>query len=94
MSWSIPIRALLAALAINTLWGANPVAVKLGLEVFPPLWSGLLRFALGSACIALWARYARVSLRPAAGEWPALLGIGVLFTLQIALMNFGLNATA
>ncbi len=94
MSWSIPIRAVLAALAIHTLWGGNPVAVKLGLEAFPPLWSGLLRFALGSACIAAWALAARVPLRPAPGEWPALLGIGVLFTLQIALMNFGFDATA
>jgi len=30
----------LAVLAIHTLWGGNPVAVKLGLEAFPPLWSG------------------------------------------------------
>ena len=94
MSWSIPLRAVLAALAIHTLWGGNPVAVKLGLQAFPPLWSGLLRFALGSACIAAWALVARISLRPAPGEWPALLGIGVLFTLQIALMNFGFNGTA
>jgi drug/metabolite transporter (DMT)-like permease len=94
MSWSIPIRAVLAALAIHTLWGGNPVAVKLGLEAFPPLWSGLLRFALGSACIAAWALAARVPLRPAPGEWPALLGVGALFTLQIALMNFGFDATA
>jgi drug/metabolite transporter (DMT)-like permease len=94
MSWSIPLRAVLAALAIHTLWGGNPVAVKLGLEAFPPLWSGLLRFALGSVCIAAWALVARIPLRPAPGEWPALLGIGLLFTLQIALMNFGFNATA
>lgn len=94
MNWSIPARAVLAALAIHTLWGGNPVAVKLGLEAFPPLWSGFLRFALGSACIALWALAARVPLRPAPGEWPALAGIGVLFTLQIALMNFGFDGTA
>jgi drug/metabolite transporter (DMT)-like permease len=94
MTWSIPLRAVLAALAIHTLWGGNPVAVKLGLEAFPPLWSGLLRFSLGSACIAAWALLARVPLRPAPGEWPALLGIGVLFTAQIALMNFGFDATA
>jgi drug/metabolite transporter (DMT)-like permease len=94
MSWSIPLRAVLAALAIHSLWGGNPVAVKLGLEAFPPLWSGLLRFALGSACIAAWAFAQRIALRPAPGEWPALAGIGVLFTLQIALMNFGFDATA
>lgn len=94
MGWSVPMSAVLAALAIHTLWGGNPVAVKLGLEAFPPLWSGLLRFTLGSACIGAWALVARIPLRPARGEWPALLGIGVLFTAQIALMNFGFDGTA
>jgi drug/metabolite transporter (DMT)-like permease len=93
MSWSIPVRAVLAALAIHTLWGGNPVAVKLGLEVFPPLWSGLLRFALGCACVAAWARYARIPLAPTREEWPAFAAIGLLFTLQIALMNYGFGAT-
>lgn len=93
MSWSIPARAVLAALAIHTLWGGNPVAVKLGLEAFPPLWSALLRFALGGACVAAWARYARIPLVPTRAEWPGLLAVGVLFTLQIALMNYGFNAT-
>lgn len=94
MSWSIPARAVLAALAIHTLWGGNPVAVKLGLQAFPPLWSGLLRFALGGACVAAWARYARIPLVPTRAEWPGLLAVGVLFTLQIALMNYGFAATS
>ena len=94
MSWSIPARAILAALAIHTLWGGNPVAVKLGLEAFPPLTSGLLRFALGCACVAAWARYARIPLAPTRAEWPGLLALGVLFTLQIALMNYGFAATS
>ena len=85
---------MLAALAIHTLWGGNPVAVKLGLEAFPPLWSGLLRFALGCACVAAWARYARIPLAPTREEWPAVLAVGVLFTLQIALMNYGFSATS
>ncbi len=94
MSWSIPARAVLAAVLINILWGGNPVALKIALEAFPPLWSGLLRFALGSACVAAWARYARIPLRPARHEWPALLGIGVLFTLQLAMMNIGFEHTS
>lgn len=93
LNWSIPARAVFAALAIHTLWGANPVAVKLGLEAFPPLWSGFLRFALGCLCVYAWARYARIPIRPERGEWPALLAIGVLFTIQIALMNIGFGAT-
>ena len=84
---------MLAALAIHVLWGANPVAVKLGLEVFPPLWSGFLRFALGCLCVAAWARYARIPILPTREEWPAILAIGALFTVQIALMNIGFGAT-
>ena len=92
-NWSIPPRAVLAALAIHVLWGGNPVAVKLGLEAFPPLWSGFLRFALGCLCVLAWARYARIPALPARGEWPALLALGALFTLQIALLNIGFGAT-
>lgn len=93
LNWSIPPRAVFAALAIHTLWGANPVAVKLGLEAFPPLWSGFLRFALGCLCVYAWARYARIPIRPERGEWRPLVAIGLLFTLQIALMNIGFGAT-
>jgi len=93
LAWSIPARALLAALAIHTLWGGNPVAVKLGLEVFPPLWSGFLRFALGAACVALWALVARIPLWPTREEWPPYLWMGLLFTLQLAMLNFGFGAT-
>lgn len=90
---SIPPRAIAAALFIHALWGGNPVAVKLGLVAFPPLWSGFLRFALGCACVALWAALARIPLRPPKEEWPAMAVLGLLFTLQIALMNFGFAAT-
>ena len=93
MSGSIPARAILAALAIHTLWGGNPVAVKLGLAVFPPLWSGCLRFALGAICVALWALVARVPLMPTRAEWPIVIWMGALFTLQIALLNTGFGAT-
>jgi drug/metabolite transporter (DMT)-like permease len=93
LAWSIPARAVLAALVIHTLWGGNPVAVKLGLEVFPPFWSGFLRFVLGAACVALWARFAGIALMPTRDEWPTYLWMGVLFTVQIAIMNFGFGAT-
>lgn len=85
---------MLAALAIHTLWGGNPVAVKLGLEAFPPLWSGFLRFVLGCACVAAWALYARIPLWPERAEWPAFASIGGLVTVQIAMMNFGFGATS
>jgi drug/metabolite transporter (DMT)-like permease len=93
LTWSIPARAVLAALAIHTLWGGNPVAVKLGLAAFPPFWSGFLRFSLGAACVALWALVARIPLMPTREEWPTYLWMGVLFTLQLAILNFGFGAT-
>lgn len=93
MNWSVPAHAVLAALAIRTLWGGNPVAVKLGLEAFPPLWSGFLRFAIGSLCVAAWAKLAGIPLLPEKHEWPAIGAIGLLFTVQIALMNFGFAGT-
>jgi drug/metabolite transporter (DMT)-like permease len=68
--------------------------VKFGLEVFPPLWSGFLRFALGSACVIAWARIMRVPLLPTRTEWPVHLGLTLIFTTQIALMNFGFGATS
>ncbi len=90
---SIPPRAIGAALFIHALWGGNPVAVKLGLAAFPPLYSGFLRFALACLCVAVWAAVARIPLRAPREEWPAIVWIGLLFTLQIALMNFGFAAT-
>jgi drug/metabolite transporter (DMT)-like permease len=93
LSWSVPARAVVLALFIHTLWGGNPVAVKVGLEAFPPLWSGFLRFALGSACAVIWARMMGVSLVPPREEWPVHLGLTLIFTTQIALMNIGFGAT-
>ena len=90
---SIPTWAILSAVGIHALWGANPVAVKLGLEAFPPITSGLLRFAIGCGCVFLWARATRVEVLPGRDEWPALLVIGLIFTAQIALMNIGLEKT-
>lgn len=91
---SIPTWAIFAALGIHTLWGANPVAVKLGLEAFPPLTSGFLRFAIGCMCVFLWARAMRVEILPRRDEWPGLAIIGLIFTLQIGLMNVGLDKTS
>lgn len=89
----IPVWAVCTALAIHSLWGGNPVAVKLGLEAFPPLWSGFFRFILGCMCVYAWARFTGVELLPPRDEWLPLLAIGSVFTVQIALMNFGISQT-
>ena len=42
---AITFRSAIVISPIHALWGGNPVAVKFGLQVFPPLWSGFLRFS-------------------------------------------------
>ncbi len=89
----IPLRAIVIAVLIHILWGANPVAVKFGLLAFPPLWSAFIRFALAIACIVVWAYFKDIALWPRRGEWLGLGLLSLLFTVQIALMNFGIDMT-
>ncbi len=90
---SFPWPAIVLAVVINLLWGANVPAVKIGLIAIPPLWSAFWRFLLGVVCLAAWARMNGVSLRPQPAEWAGLALLGGLFTVQIALMNLGIRYT-
>lgn len=91
---SVPLQAILLSVLIHTLWGGNPIAAKIGLEVFPPAYSALIRFVLGIATIALWCHYRGHRLWPQRHEWTPILIIGSLFTLQILLMNIGFSLTS
>ena len=93
MALSVPLGAVLVSIVIHSLWGGNPVAVKFSLLAFPPLTTAFLRFAIGIACIALWARWRGISLLPEKGEWRALWIVAVLFAVQIGLMNVGFHHT-
>ena len=81
------------AVAMNCIWGGNPVAVKLSLEAFPPFWTAFLRFCLGIACVGVWARLAGIRLFPSAEEWKPFLGLSLLFGVQIWVMNVGFGLT-
>ena len=94
MALSIPLRAVLVSIVIHSLWGGNPVAVKFSLIAFPPLTTAFLRFAIGIACIALWARWRGVRLLPEKGEWRSLWIAALLFAVQITLMNIGFHHTS
>ena len=94
MALSVPLGAVLVSIVIHSLWGGNPVAVKFSLVAFPPLTTAFLRFAIGIACIALWARWRGVRILPEKGEWGALWIAALLFTVQIALMNVGFDRTS
>ena len=88
---TIPLQAILLAVFIHILWGANTVAVKMSLVAFPPLWTAFLRFILGILCIVAWARYHRIRIMPRFDEVPLLLLLGLVFTVQIATMNLGVD---
>ena len=94
MALSVPLGAVLVSIVIHSLWGGNPVAVKFSLLAFPPLTTAFLRFAIGIACIALWARWRGVRLLPEKGEWGSLWIVALLFTVQIAAMNVGFHHTS
>ncbi len=94
MALSVPLGAVLVSIIIHSLWGGNPVAVKFSLLAFPPLTTAFLRFAIGIACIALWARWRGISLRPERGEWRAMWIVALLFAVQIASMNIGFDRTS
>ena len=90
----LPISAILLSVLIHTLWGGNVVAGKFGLEVFPPFTSAGIRFVFGVATILGWCLLRNIRLWPEPGEWRPLFTIATLFTLQIALLNLGLDKTS
>ncbi len=83
------------ALFLNAVWSANPVAVKIGVAYCPPLRLAWMRFVLGGAAVLLWARLTgqRGVFRVRPGEGRVLLNAGLLFAVQIGLMNVGIAHT-
>ena len=88
-------RGAATALLLSALWGANPVAVKIGLADAPPLRLAFMRFVLGGLAILAYARWTRHAgvfyVRP--GEWRVLISLGVIFSVQIGTMNVGIGLT-
>ena len=81
------------ALLLAALWGGNPVAAKAGLDDAPPLRLGWMRFVLGAIVVLIWAAATRQSFRILRSEWVPLIGLGALFSTQIAFMNVGQDFT-
>ena len=91
----IDARGAALALLLSLLWGANPVAIKLGLEDVPPIRLAWMRFLVGGVVVLAWGwatgRLRGFRIEP--GEWRPLLVLGLLFTLQIGSMNVGTGLT-
>jgi drug/metabolite transporter (DMT)-like permease len=76
------------------LWGANLIALKIGLATFPPFWSAGWRMLCGVVTVGLWAWSQSISMKPAPGEFGALAVLGLMFTGQISLLNTGTDLTS
>jgi drug/metabolite transporter (DMT)-like permease len=82
--------AVAMVLLLSALWGGNTVAVKIGVADSPPLMLAALRFAIGGICVVAWGLWTRAPFRLRPGEgWP-LLGLGLLFAVQLGLLNIGI----
>lgn len=84
----------IAALVISILWGGNVVALKIGLDTFPPFWSAFWRMALGVVGVWAWARWRGISLNPAPGSWRGLCVLALIFVVQISTLNWGVHFTS
>jgi len=84
------------ALLVSLFWGANPVAIKIGLEDAPPIRLAWMRFLVGGLVILVgaWARGRLRGLAIARGEWRPLVVLGLLFTAQIGSMNIAIGLTS
>ena len=81
------ITALVLLLAF--LWGGNSLAIKIGLQDFPPMALAFFRFVIGLVVIGGWSLYRRIPLRLRRGELPRLLLLTTIFILQIITLNTG-----
>lgn len=86
----------LLALLTSVLWGANTVAIKLGLADAPPLRLAWMRFVIGGAAIAIWAGATGrlAGFRIAREEWRPMIVLALIFTAQIGTMNIGTSLTS
>lgn len=91
---SVGVAVALVALCISFFWGANIVALKVGLSVFAPFWGACWRMGIGAIIIGLWARGERIRLWPDREEWGPLLALGLFCYVQISLLNQGVNLTS
>ncbi len=93
--WSkLSLGTVVLAVAVHSLWGGNAVAIKLSLEAFPPMWTAFLRFSLAVVCVALWAGFRGIPMRPKRSEWWWLVLLGIFFSIQIGVMNIGFEHTS
>ncbi|MFN7921382.1 MAG: DMT family transporter [Bryobacteraceae bacterium] len=90
----VGLRTTVLAAAVSILWGGNIVSIRAGVDSVPPLWSAFWRMLLGVVFVAAWALRRRVPIAPAPGEFWPLIVLGVMFTVQIGMLNTASEMTS
>src|SRR5258708_1165860 len=76
-SGRIDVRVLLAFAAIYVLWGSTYLAIRIAVQLVPPLFAAGVRFFFaGTVLYAVMRAFGRP--RPTGKEWQSLLIIGAL----------------
>ena len=86
--------AALAAFAVGFARGGNQVAIKFTLFALAPFASALARMAVSSLTVWLWSRARGLSLWPERQERKPLAALGLLFSVQIAMLHWGADLTS
>lgn len=86
MPGTIPLRHLLLALAVVSVWGSNFVVIKLALGHLPPLLFAALRFALACLPAMLFLPRPQVSWRNLS-LYGVLVGVGQFGLLYVAMRS-------
>lgn len=81
--------AIIQVLVLAAGWGGNAPALRFSLAYLPAYSAAGIRFAVGLAVILLFAAVQRIPLRAERKDWAPLAWMGLLFTVQIALLNYG-----
>ncbi len=82
------------ALFVASLWGGNNVSLKAALGHGEPMQVGWMRFILGGVVTLAYMVSRRERLTIARHEVKPLLALGVLFSIQLIIMNIGQDLTS
>jgi len=76
------------------IFGANYVAVKIGLAGMGVFTSAALRFTIAASAIALWAKLTGRSFLLKKGQAHQISILTIIFTVQLSLFYFGISRTS
>lgn len=88
-----PVKIILLMLLVASLLGGGALAVKVGLQGFPPLKMAFFRSILGVIAVGGIGLYYGMSMRLRFEELPRLLFIAALYTLHTITLNVGTDFT-